>query len=186
MEQIENFEQEILKLVDNNQKHALNLRTFLRKFRENPAKLSHFNGWKTKRHEIEKSIKDDREKITKKANRLGEQNRELTKTLRKLEIYKDKLPKTLFQKILIKLCYCFIQKICIPKLEKKKAFREEIINKIEQEQRVLQKKIDTLKHIDRKLVELIKLHEENWLGKFSPEARAKLEAIKDKKGANIF
>ncbi|AWK61469.1 hypothetical protein C6B36_03265 [Helicobacter cinaedi] len=86
MEQIENFEQEILKLVDNNQKHALNLRTFLRKFRENPAKLSHFNGWKTKRHEIEKSIKDDREKITKKANRLGEQNRELTKTLRKLEI----------------------------------------------------------------------------------------------------
>ena len=186
LEQIETFEQGVLKLADNNQKHEFNLRTFLRKFRENPSKLSHFNAWKVKRPKLEENINSYKREIVEKIGDLEAHNNELAKTLKKLKIYQNKLPETLFQKILFKIAYCLVQRFCIPKLEGEKAFREGKISEIEQEQKMLQKKIDTLKHIDRKLVELIECHEENWLGKFSPEARAKLEAIKDKKGANIF
>lgn len=186
LEQIESFEQEFLKLVDNNQKHALNLRTFLRKFRENPLKLSHLNGWETKREDIKASIGDCKKTIADEANDLERHKGELTKILKKLKAYQNKLPETLFQKLLINFCYCFIQKRCIPKLEKKKAFREEIINKIEQEQKALQKKIDTLKHIDRKLVKCIEFCEKNWFSNLPSGARSVIESIKDKKGANIF
>lgn len=186
LKQIEAFEQEALKLAGNNQEHEFNLRSFLRKFRENPSQLPHFNSLSTKHRDIEESIKDYREKIAKETGRLGEQNRELTKTLRKLEAYKDKLPRTLFQKFLIVFCYFFVQKICIPKLEKDKAFREGKICEIEQEQKKLQKKIDVLQHIDRKLVECIEFCKENWSGDLPSEAQSTFESIKDKKGASIF
>lgn len=186
MEQIETFEQGVLKLVGNNQEHEFNLRTFLRKFRENPSKLSHFNGWKTKREDIKASIGDCKKTIADEANDLEGHKGELTKILKKLKAYQNKLPETLFQKLLINFCYCFIQKRCIPKLEKKKAFREVKIRKIEQDQQILQKKIDVLEHIDRKLFELIEFHKKHWLGDLSSESKDVIQAIKDKKGANIF
>lgn len=189
LKQIENFEQEILNLADNNEKHALNLRIFLRKFRENPLKLSHFNGWETKCEHIKASIENYKKTITDEVKILEGHKGELTKTLKKLNIYQNKLPETLFQKFLINLCYRFIQKRCIPKLEEDKIFREEKISKIEQSQQVLQKKIDVLKHIERKLFRLIEFHKKHWLGDLLLESKdmmKQIQAIKDKKGASIF
>lgn len=192
LKQIETFEQEVLKLAGNNQEHEFNLRSFLRKFRENPSQLSHFNSLSTKRRKNKVSKEKYKNDIAKQSEKSRKYNGELAKTLKNLKIYQGELPGNLIQKIFIALSFGFIKKICIPKLKKDRASIEGSIRAIEEEQKILQKKIDVLQHIDRKIDKLFAdFKKEHCLNQDKSEKRSntrliKIRLIKDTKGASIF